>query len=74
MLKSREQSGLRQRLEEAETFKQITDVAELTNFAARRKISWYLLHPTSEVSWPRAVFESAAYECDGYRVYHFTHS
>ena len=74
MLKSREQSGLRQRLEEAETFKQMTDVAELTNFAAMRKISWYLLHPTSEVSWPKSVIESAVYECDGYRVYHFTHS
>ena len=74
MLKSREQSGLGQRLEEAETFKRMTDVAELTNFAAMRKISWYLLHPTSEVSWPKSVIESAVYECDGYRVYHFTHS
>ena len=54
-----------------ESFKRMTSAAELTAFAARRKISWYLLHPTSTVSWPTPVLESAVYACDGYRVYHF---
>jgi hypothetical protein len=71
MLRTREEADLSERLADMESFKRMTSAAELTAFAARRKISWYLLHPTSTVSWPTPVLESAVYACDGYRVYHF---
>ena len=71
MLKTRVETGMSERLADMESFKHMTTAAELTAFAARHKISWYLLHPTSTVSWPTPLSDAAEYVCDGFRVYHF---
>jgi hypothetical protein len=59
MLRTREEAGLSERLADMESFKRMTSAAELTAFAARRKISWYLLHPRHGVMatqcWKRRV-------------------
>jgi hypothetical protein len=74
MLKTREETGLSERLADMESFKHMTTAAELAAFATTHKISWYLLHPTSTVSWPTPVRDAAEYVCDGFRVYHFARS
>src|SRR5499427_2313050 len=74
MLKSREETGMSERLADMESFKHVTSAAELTASAARHKISWYLLHPTSTLSWPTPLRDAAEYVCDGFRVYHFARS
>src|SRR5215471_836742 len=74
MLKSREETGMSERLADMESFKHVTTSAGLTASAARHKISWYLLHPTSTVSWPTPLRDAAEYVCDGFRVYHFARS
>lgn len=74
MLKTREDTGMGERLADMESFKHVTTATELTAFAARHKISWYLLHPTSTVSWPTPVRDAPEYVCDGFRVYHFARS
>src|SRR5215475_6835452 len=74
MLKTREEAGMSERLAAMESFKHVTSAAELKAFAARHKISWYLLHPTSTVSWPTPLRDAAEYVCDGFRVYQFSRS
>src|SRR5215468_1938157 len=74
MLKTREETGMSERLAGMESFKHVTSAAGLTASAARHKISWYLLHPTSTVSWPAPLRDAAEYVCDGFRVYHFARS
>jgi hypothetical protein len=74
MLQTREETGTSERLAAMESFKRMTRAEDVTEFAALHKISWYLLHPTSAISWPTRVLDSAVYDCDGYRVYHFADS
>jgi hypothetical protein len=71
MFANRDRAGISERLAAMESFKRMTSAAELAEFAARHKISWYLLHPASSVSWPTPVLDSSVDVCDGYRVYHF---
>jgi hypothetical protein len=74
MLQTREETGTSERLAAMESFKRMTRAEDVAEFAARHKMSWYLLHPASTISWPTRVLDSAVYACDGYRVYHFAHS
>jgi hypothetical protein len=62
---------LRERLDGLVGFKALHDAAEVETFAASHGISWYLLHPDSSISWPVSVVQTAVFECDGYRVFHF---
>jgi hypothetical protein len=59
------------RFEEMARFRRLTDPAEIAAFAARRKIAWYVLDPTTRVNWPASILAHPAFESGGFRVYHF---
>ena len=52
--------------------KDITDADEVRSFALNNRISFYILRPESQVSWPATILESPSFVCDGYRVYQFS--
>lgn len=62
---------LRKRLDSLADFRAMSDAAELRRYAYANRISWYLLHPDSQVGWPESFLNQAVFDCDGYRVYHF---
>jgi hypothetical protein len=64
-------SGLAARLAELASLRRLTDGAAVTSYAVGHDISWYLLDPASQVSWPPSLLDQAAFECGGYRVFHF---
>ena len=68
---ARKPKGLEERLKELSSFKTTTREAELTAFAAKNKIAWYLLRPETSVSWAAAFRERSVFNCGGYRVYQF---
>ena len=62
------------RLNELAALRKMSIAADVTEFARRRHISWYVLRPGSEVAWPGSVLDNSAFNCDGYRVYRFAES
>jgi hypothetical protein len=64
--------GLDRRLADLDAFKRMIVPDEIKAFAARNHIDWYVVRATSEVAWPAAMREEALFECEGYRVFHFT--
>lgn len=60
-----------ERLRELLSFTKMQSIKEVSDFAASRNISWYLMHPGTAVSWPAAFLQHPAFDCDGYRIYHF---
>jgi hypothetical protein len=42
---------------------------ELGEFARRTGVRWFVLHPTSEVAWPKDLLAAPAFENRGFRVY-----
>jgi len=59
------------RLGELARFRRLTDPAEVAEFAARRKIAWYVLDPATRVNWPASILAHPAFESGGFRVYRF---
>lgn len=45
------------------------DDGALRRYAIDHGIDWYLAHPEDSANWPARFLASAAYECDGYRVF-----
>lgn len=68
---NRPPAGLDRRLADLAAFKRLTDAADIQTFATRNRIAWYLLRPTGNVAWPGVFRDKAAFECGGYRVFHF---
>jgi len=64
--------GLDRRLEDLDAFRRMSSPGEIKAFAARNHIDWYVLRPTTELAWPAAIRDEALFECEGYRVFHFT--
>lgn len=64
--------SLQERLDGLDRFKRMHDADELRSYAALNHISWYILHPRTSVSWPTPFLQQSVFECDGYRIYHFT--
>jgi hypothetical protein len=62
---------LRNRLDALENFRSLQNANEIVSFAKARNISWYILEPQATVAWPVSYLDQAAYQCDGYRVFHF---
>ncbi len=62
-------SEQQQRLDVLDTFRRMQEPSEIVAFAASKKISWYLLHPDTQVSWPQSFLGGAVFSCDGYRVF-----
>jgi len=60
---------LKERVGELNRLKATTSEAGLVAFARASKISWYLLHPETKVSWPEGFLENPSFDCNGYRVY-----
>jgi hypothetical protein len=60
-----------ERLNEVAECKKIRDETTLTEFMRKRRISWYILEPISEVAWPTSFLEKTAFHRNGYRVFHF---
>jgi len=63
--------GVDERLRDLAAFKRMTDVAEIKQFAEKRKIAWYVLRPKAQISWPSAFRDNPVFDCEGYRVYRF---
>lgn len=68
---NRPPEGLDRRLADLAAFKRLTQPGDIEAFAARNRIAWYLLRSASDVAWPPALLDHAAFECGGYRVLHF---
>ena len=64
--------GLRAGLRELAECKEMTDEASVTTFMQQHRISWYILEPVSKVAWPTSFLEKTAFQCGGYRVFHFS--
>jgi hypothetical protein len=64
-------AGMHERIASLEAFKQMTSAAEIEKYARENGISWYLLHPRTQVAWPSAFLKTAVFESSGYRLYHF---
>jgi hypothetical protein len=60
-----------ERLDTLLGFKSLTDINEVRSYALKNHISWYLLQPVSQVSWPSSILEQATFVCDSYRLFHF---
>lgn len=60
---------LQKRLDGLTAFKLMQSEDDMRSYARARHITWYLLHPTTSVSWPRSFLDHSAFECSGYRVY-----
>jgi hypothetical protein len=62
---------LRERLDEAASFKTVSGETSLLAVAKKDNISWYLLRPEAKLLWPESVLRNLSFDCNGYRVYHF---
>lgn len=67
----REPMILKARLLSLQQFKAMTNEREITEFATRNKISWYVLQPSTAVAWPASFLERTQFSCDGVRVFRF---
>ena len=65
---------LKERIDDLTSFKATVSEPSLLAFASTNKIAWYLLRPETKVSWPESFRRNFSFDCDGYRVYHFTQS
>ena len=61
-----------ERLNEVAECKKMRDETTLIEFMRKRRISWYILEPVSEVAWPTSFLEKAVFHCGGYRIFHFS--
>ena len=57
---------------ELAAYKTMRDKTGLTEFMQKRRISWYILQPGSEVACPTSFLEKAVFHCGGYSVFHFS--
>jgi hypothetical protein len=64
-------TALKKRLDELDGLKASTSETDVTAATSKNKISWYLLRPETQVSWPENIVRSFVFDCDGYRVYRF---
>lgn len=60
---------LQKRLDELTAFKLMQSEDDMRSYARSRNIAWYLLHPSTSISWPKSFLNHFAFECSGYRVY-----
>jgi hypothetical protein len=54
---------------ECQTVLRATTRDELTQFAHRTHVRWFVLHPDSQVAWPPEVLAAPSFEERGFRVY-----
>lgn len=66
---SKPSTELQDRLEDLEKFKAMRTTYEINYFAKSKEISWYLLHPSSNVDWPVSFNGGSVFNCEGYRVF-----
>ena len=62
---------VKERLDGLTDFRNMQDVDQVQRYAKVHHIAWYLLYPETQVAWPSAFLETASFNCDGYRVFHF---
>ena len=62
---------LQDRIAALQHFKNMTTERDITDFAARNRIAWYVLQPRTTVTWPASFLERPQFSCDGIRVYRF---
>ena len=46
-----------------------TNAKDVLGFARANGIAWYILRPSTPISWPADLLALPAYACEGYRVY-----
>jgi hypothetical protein len=63
--------AIARRLDEARSFRRLTDLSRVFAFAAAHGIRWYVLHPETRVKWPLSLLGRPAFESGGYRVFRF---
>ena len=57
------------RLDSLAEFKLMQSGDDMRSYARFYNITWYLLHPSTDVAWPRSFLEHSEFDCGGYRVY-----
>jgi hypothetical protein len=60
------------RFAEIKRFKSLTRQEDITGFARRTGIKWFVAHPDDELEWPDTVTGNPSFESNGYRVYRFS--
>ena len=63
--------GIQPRLNSLKQLKELKDGNEVESFMKEHAIRWYVINPKDHVQWAEALAVRVAFECDGYRVYHF---
>lgn len=65
--------ALLKRLEELRGFKAMTDAVAIRQFAARRRIRWFVTHPSTRLGWPASIRKSPVFCSKQFCVYSFVH-
>lgn len=63
---------LLRRCDQLAGYTKLADESSLTKVMQNCRISWYILHPGTEVAWPVSFLKKAVFCRDGYRVFHFS--
>ena len=63
--------GIKPRLNLLKQLKELNDGNEIESFMKEHAIRWYVVNPKGTVQWTEATMRRVAFECGGYRVYHF---
>ena len=63
--------GIQPRLNLLKQLKELNDGKEVESFMKEQTISWYVANPTDHIQWAKTMISHIAFECGGYRVYHF---
>ena len=63
--------ALQDRLDELDVLRTMQDAEAVKHYFTSHRVAWYLLQPGSAVAWPAELLDSAAFECEGYKVFHF---
>lgn len=51
--------------------KELKDGNKVDSFMQEHAIRWYVVNPKDHIQWAEAMIDRVAFECGGYRVYHF---
>ena len=68
---ARPTKALQERLDELKVLRTMQDAGAIRGYLTTHRVSWYLLQPDASVAWPTELLDSAAFECEGYRVFRF---
>lgn len=63
--------GIQPRINLLKQLKELKDGNEIESIMKEQAITWYVVNPTDHIQWDDAMISHIAFECGGYRLYHF---